>query len=153
MKNLFKYIPRVQKKTLLLIAGIIWGFAGFRVLTLGLGDVQINNGNWIVSIVSGSVVFYMFFKFIFSKMFKKHTRRIINSSLEKHCIFSFFDLKSYCIMGFMIFLGITVRNIGIFNPVYVGDFYIGLGLALFMAGVLFLLSSIKFTNTKLKYSN
>ena len=86
-------------------------------------------------------------------MFKKHTRRIINSSLEKHCIFSFFDLKSYCIMGVMIFLGITVRNIGIFNPVYVGDFYIGLGLALFMAGVLFLLSSIKFTNTKLKYSN
>ena len=153
MKNLFKYIPKVEKKTLLLIAGIIWGFAGFRVLTLGLGDVQINNGNWIVSIVSGSVVFYMFFKFIFSKMFKKHTRRIINSSLEKHCIFSFFDLKSYCIMGFMIFLGITVRNIGILNPVYVGDFYIGLGLALFMAGVLFLLSSIKFTNTKLKYSN
>lgn len=153
MKNLFKYIPKVEKKTLLLIAGIIWGFAGFRVLTIGLGDVQINNGNWIVSIVSGSVVFYMFFKFIFSKMFKKHTRRIINSSLEKHCIFSFFDLKSYCIMGVMIFLGITVRNIGIFNPVYVGDFYIGLGLALFMAGVLFLLSSIKFTNTKLKYSN
>lgn len=153
MKKLIKYTPKVEKRTLLLIAGIVWGFAGFRVLTLGVGDVQINNGNWIISIVSGSIVFYMFFKFIFSKMFKKHTRRIINSSLEKHCVFSFFDVKSYCIMGFMIFLGITVRNIGVFNPVYVGDFYMGLGLALFMAGVLFLLSSIKFANTKLKYSN
>ena len=137
MKNLIKYTPKVEKRTLLLIAGIVWGFAGFRVLTSGLGDVKINNGNWIISIASGSIVFYM----------------IINSSLEKHCVFSFFDFKSYFIMSFMIFLGITVRNIGVFNPVYVGDFYMGLGLALFMAGVLFLLSSIKFTDTKLKYSN
>lgn len=153
MENLIKYTPRVGKRTLLLIAGIVWGFAGFRVLTLGIEDVKINNGNWIVTLIFASIVFYIFFKFIFSKMFKKHTRRIIKSSLNKHCVFSFFDIKSYCIMGFMIFLGITIRSTRIFNPVYVGDFYIGLGLALFMAGMLFLLSSLKFENIKLKYSN
>ncbi len=56
-------------------------------------------------------------------------------------------------MGFMIFLGITVRSAKIFNPVYVGTFYIGLGLALFVAGILFLQSSIKFEKTKFKYEN
>lgn len=153
MESLIKYTPRVEKRTLLLIAGIVWGFAGFRVITLGIGDVKSNYGNWTGTLIFASVVFYIFFKFIFSKMLKKHIKRIIESRQEKNCVFSFFDLKSYCIMSFMIFLGIVVRSSRIFNPVYVGNFYIGLGLALFMAGILFLLSSLKFENTKLKYSN
>lgn len=153
MKNLDKYILKVGKKTLLLIAGLVWGFAGFRVFTLGQGDVQINHGNWITSLIVASIVFYAFFKFIFSKMSRKHTRRIINSSLQKHCVFSFFDFKSYFIMGFMIFFGITIRNIGVFNPIYVGTFYMGLGGALFMAGVSFLINSLNFENTKLKYNS
>ncbi|WP_455796800.1 hypothetical protein [Clostridium butyricum] len=48
MYNLKQYIPRVQKRSLLLIVGFIWGFAGFRVLTLGLGDVESNKGNLIL---------------------------------------------------------------------------------------------------------
>lgn len=151
--DLKKYIFRVNKRTLLLIAGIVWMFAGFRVLTLGGEDVQTNHGTWIISLIFAAVIFYVFFKFIFSKMFRKHTTRIINSKLDKHCIFSFFDVKSYLIMGFMIFFGITIRALKIFNPVYVGTFYMGLGFALFMAGVFFLISSLKFENTKLKYSN
>jgi len=153
MKNLDKYILKVGKKTLLLIAGLVWGFAGFRVFTLGQGDVQINHGNWIISLIVAGIVFYVFFKFIFSKMSRKHTRRIINSRLQKHCVFSFFDFKSYCIMGFMIFFGITIRNLGVFNPIYVGTFYMGLGGALFMAGVSFLINSLNFENTKLKYNS
>lgn len=151
MYNLKQYIPRVQKRSLLLIAGFIWGFAGFRVLTLGLGDVESNKGNLIFSLIFSSIVFYIFLKFVFNKIIKKHTKRIIKNTLEKQCVFSFFDFKSYCIMGFMIFLGITVRSAKIFNPVYVGTFYIGL--ALFVAGILFLQSSIKFEKTKFKYEN
>ncbi|MGY5216205.1 hypothetical protein [Clostridium butyricum] len=153
MYNLKQYIPRVQKRSLLLIAGFIWGFAGFRVLTLGLGDVESNKGNLIFSLIFSSIVFYIFLKFVFNKIIKKHTKRIIKNTLEKQCVFSFFDFKSYCIMGFMIFLGITVRSAKIFNPVYVGTFYIGLGLALFVAGIVFLQSSIKFEKTKFKYEN
>ena len=153
MYNLKQYIPRVQKRSLLLIAGFICGFAGFRVLTLGLGDVESNKGNLIFSLIFSSIVFYIFLKFVFNKIIKKHTKRIIKNTLEKQCVFSFFDFKSYCIMGFMIFLGITVRSAKIFNPVYVGTFYIGLGLALFVAGILFLQSSIKFEKTKFKYEN
>ncbi|MBW6409091.1 hypothetical protein [Clostridium weizhouense] len=153
MKSLVKYIPKVEKKTLLLIAGMVWGFAGFKVLNLGIQDVSINNGKFISNLIFAGLVFYIFFKFIFSKIYNKHTRRIVNSQLEKQCIFSFFDVKSYCIMGVMIFLGKTIRNLEIFNPIYVGNFYIGLGFALFVAGVLFIMSSLKFELTKLKYNN
>ena len=145
-------ILKVEKKTLLLVAGLIWGFAGFRVFTLGLGDIKTNDGNLILSALFSAIIFYLFFKFIFSKMFKKHTKRIINSDLNKHCIFSFFDVKSYIIMGFMIFFGITIRNLEIVNPLYLGSFYMGLGFALFIAGVLFLISFINFEKTKAKYS-
>ena len=145
-------ILKVEKKTLLLVAGLIWGFAGFRVFTLGLGDIKTNGGNLILSALFSAIIFYLFFKFIFSKMFKKHTKRIINSDLNKHCIFSFFDVKSYIIMGFMIFFGITIRNLEIVNPIYLGSFYMGLGFALFIAGVLFLISFINFEKTKAKYS-
>lgn len=147
MKNFIK----VNKRTLLLIAGLVWGFAGFRVFTIGIGDVEAHHGNFIYSIIFAAIIFFVFFKFIFSKMFKKHTKRIVNSELQKHCAFSFFDVRSYLIMGFMIFFGILVRSLRIFNPVYVGTFYIGLGFALFMAGVLFLISSFRFSNTKLKF--
>ncbi|NFL36222.1 hypothetical protein FDB64_14325 [Clostridium botulinum] len=144
---------KVEKKILLLVAGLVWSFAGFRVLTLGIVDVKNNNGNFIVDLICAAIIFSIFFKFVFNKMYNKHTKRIITSELDRHCVFSFFDVKSYFIMGFMIFFGISVRNSGIFNPVYVGTFYMGLGCALFMAGILFLVSSLNFKKVKLRYNN
>ena len=154
MNNFFKKLTfKVEKRTLLLIAGLVWGFAGFKVFRLGAKSIKVNNPNWIFIILFSVLVFYIFFNFIFIKMLKKHTKRIINNTLEKHCIFSFFGIKSYFIMGFMIFFGVTIRSLDIFDPVYLGTFYIGLGSALFMAGLSFLISSLKFENTILKYRN
>ncbi|MDR5588078.1 hypothetical protein [Clostridium aquiflavi] len=152
MKVLDRFL-KVEKKILLLIAGSVWSFAGFRVLILGIGDVNNNNGNFIVDLIFAAIIFGIFFKFVFNKMYNKHTKRIVTSELERHCIFSFFDARSYFIMGFMIFLGISVRNLGIFNPIYIGTFYMGLGGALFMSGILFLISSLNFKKVKLRYNN
>lgn len=148
-----KEVFKVTKKTLLFIAGLVWSFAGFRVFTIGLEDVINYRGNVFISMLVSAVVFYIFFKFIFSKMHKKHFIRITTSYLDKQYFFKFFDLKSYLIMGFMISFGITIRSLKLINPVYIGTFYMGLGFALFMAGVFFLISSLKFENTKIKYSN
>ncbi|MBO3445762.1 hypothetical protein [Clostridium sp. CCUG 7971] len=153
MEILTKYIPKVEKRVLLLIAGIIWCFAGFRVFTLGLEDVHSSRGNWIVNLAFVAITFYVFFKFIFMKLVKKHTLRIINSEFEKQYIYSFFDLKSYFIMFFMMIIGISVRSLWIFNFYYIGTFYMGLGFALFSAGILFLSNSLNFEITKMKYSN
>ena len=124
MDGIKKFTPRVSKRILLFIAGLVWGFAGFRVFTLGFGDVMSHHGNLIITIIFAAVIFFVFFKFIFSKMFKKHTTRIVNSKLDKHCVF---------------------------YPVYLGDFYMGLGAALFMAGVYFFVGFFTFDNLKVKY--
>ena len=153
MSNISKDILKVSKQTLLLIAGLVWLFAGFRVFTLGKVDVSNNKGNIIFVLVIALVIFYLFFNFIFSKMLKKHIKRIVSHELEKRCLFAFFDKKSYFIMGFMMFFGIGIRSLGIFNPIYLGSFYLGLGAALFTSGVLLLINWINFKNTKLKYMN
>lgn len=143
----------VNKRTLLLIAGLVWGFAGFRVFAIGEGDVALHHKSVILSLVFSIIIFYIFFNFIFKRMSKKHTKRIINSKLQKQCIFSFFDIKGYLIMGFMMSFGIIVRKLGVFNPAAIGTFYMGLGAALFFGGIIFLISFIKFEETKLKYTS
>lgn len=142
----------VSKRTLLLVAGLVWGFAGLRVFTIGRGDVVLDKGNIFISLVFSMAIFYIFFNFIFKKIFRKHTKRIINGKLQKQCVFSFFDIKGYIVMGSMMTFGIVIRNLGILNPTLLGNFYMGLGAALFLAGLAFLISSIKFEETKVKYS-
>ena len=147
MKESKSGILAVSKRTLLLVAGLVWGIAGFRVFTLGEGDVSSYNGSVIISTAISFIIFFIFFNFIFKKMSVKHTKRIVNSKLRKQCVFSFFDVKGYIIMGCMMTFGIIVRSSGIFNP-----FYIGLGAALFLAGILFIINFIKFEDTKIKYT-
>ena len=103
MSNISKDILKVSKQTLLLIAGLVWLFAGFRVFTLGKDDVSNNKGNIILVLGIALVIFYLFFNFIFRKMLDLHTKRIVNHELEMRCLFAFFDKKSYFIMGFMIY--------------------------------------------------
>ncbi|MGL5615027.1 MAG: hypothetical protein ACRDD2_02185 [Sarcina sp.] len=148
--NLINNIIKVKKRTVLFIGGLVWAFAGSRVFSIGKESILQGKGNDIIAIAVGVIAFALFFKFIFSKLVNKHTKRIVKSALEKHCAFSFFDVKSYIIMAIMITLGISVRSFGIFNPLYLGAFYIGLGIALAMAGVLFLVNSINFKNVKIK---
>lgn len=142
----------VSKRTLLFVAGLIWSFAGFRVMSIGKSDVLEYKGSLVLILIFSVLIFYIFFNFIFRRMFVKHTKRIINSKLQKQCVFSFFDVKGYLIMTFMIFFGITIRSLGIFNPIAIGIFYIGLGTALLLAGITFLISSINFEKTKVKYT-
>lgn len=61
MNNFFKKLTlKVDKRTLLLVAGLVWGFAGFKVLTLGAEGIKINNPNWIFILLFATLVFYIF---------------------------------------------------------------------------------------------
>lgn len=153
MKILEKIKIKANKRTLFILGGALWSFAGGRVLTLGFGDLFRNAKNPSLFLILSLLVFFIFYKFIFSKMAKKHLKRIVNSDLVKHCIFSFFDVKGYIIMAFMITGGISLRNSGIVNPIYLGSFYLGLGLALFLSGVLFFLWGVNFNKVRLQYIN
>jgi len=146
-----KYKIRVSKRALLFTAGTLWSVAGERVLTLGYKDLIGNTGNIWGYLVVSIVIFYMFLSFVFRKIVDKHTTRIMSSVLDDHCIFSFFDLKGYVVMIFMIAGGITLRKAQIINPIYLGTFYLGLGSALSVAAIMFLASVLNFEKLKIKY--
>lgn len=89
-----------------------------------------------------SVVIFALFGMMFYKMSKKHIKRI--STYESYRSFwHFFDLKAYIIMAVMMSGGIGLRYAGVFPDVFVAFFYTGLGCALCLAGVLFIVERIK----------
>lgn len=139
---------KVKKKTLLLVASIVWMIAGFNVARLGIISYQPYLS--LINVALSILVFGIFAKMIFLPMHKKHTKRIMGYEEEKQNIFKFFDVKAYIIMTVMMGGGILIRNLHIVNDHFVAVFYTGLGLALFMAGVCFVISFIKvnkgFTN-------
>ena len=65
----------VKKRTLLLIAGIVWLIAGFNVARLGILSYRVIDRKWYLYLFS--VVVFFLFGMMFYKMSKKHTKRIL----------------------------------------------------------------------------
>lgn len=142
MNFLDRLTPRVSKNVLLLLASLVWGFAGFKILSIGLPDMIKHWYMPIIFILIAFIIYFAFTKFVFFKMFAKHRNRILSYENELKCIFAFFDIKGYLIMTFMITFGILLRNSHIVPPLYLGTFYTGLGLSLATASICFLYTFI-----------
>lgn len=126
----------VKKRTLLAIAGGVWLAAGFNVARLGIISYNKLAEVGIMHILLSLTVFCAF-GFMFYRMTVKHTRRISSCQQETRPFWTFFDLKAYLIMAFMMGGGIWLRNSGLAPDVFIAVFYTGLGCALASAGVLF----------------
>ena len=124
----------VRKRTLLLIAGIVWMIAGFNVARLGVMSYLTIERRWYLYLLSGLV--FLLFGSMFFRMSQKHTKRILGYE-DYRPFWHFFDWKAYLIMTCMMSVGIGFRAAGIFPEIFVAFFYSGLGLALALAGVLF----------------
>lgn len=132
---LVKMMFCVNKRVLLIIAGIVWLIAGFNVARLGFLSYKVIEFHW--HYVPLSLLVFAAFGTMFFKMTVKHTNRIL-SYTEKKPFWYFFDVKSYIIMICMMSGGIGFRAAGIFPDVFVAFFYSGLGCALALAGVVFI---------------
>ena len=55
--------------------------------------------------------------------------------------------KDYLIMAFMMGGGIGLRNAHVFPDIFISFFYTGLGLALFLAGVIFICNFITYNKS------
>lgn len=127
----------VRKVTLLLIAGLVWLAAGVNILRIGvmscfaarMGAVQ-----WLLMLAV-----FAAFGAMFMRIVKKHTRRILGYAEEKRPFWNFFNTSSYLLMAGMMSMGILLRRFAGLPPVFFAVFYTGLGAALSLAGVLFLL--------------
>lgn len=126
---------KVKRKTLLLLACLVWTVAGINILRIGL--LVYPSYLTFVNLFSSLIVFVVFQYFIFGKLVKKHTRRIIHYSEEYQFFLKFFDIKSFIIMAFMMTGGIYLRVSGICPERFIAVFYTGLGASLLLAGILF----------------
>lgn len=127
----------VNRNVLLITAGIVWIVAGVNILRIGIVTWLDQSDHWLFKVCEASVVFLLFFVFVFKKLYDKHTQRIENKK-DSNCPFAFFDVKGWIIMTFMITLGITVRKFHLLPDAFISVFYTGLSLALIFTGVLFL---------------
>lgn len=127
----------VEKKYLIGLAGIVWMLAGFMVVKTGL-PLFIQSGRYLLQILLSCTIFLIFYFLIFSRLVKKHVQRISADERKRMPVLEFFDTKSYIIMVVMITGGITIRKLQLMPLFFIGFFYVGLGIALFLAGVMFL---------------
>ncbi|HNW69112.1 MAG TPA: hypothetical protein PKI01_01820 [Bacteroidales bacterium] len=129
--------PSVPRRWLLIIAGVFWSFAGgmlmWRGITGLLHEASRLASEIILSLCSG-IAFYFI---LFSGISRKHVRRIMGLKSEKPCLFSFFNIKSYILMIFMITSGILLRKFDILNHQVLYAVYLCMSVPL-------LLSSAKF---------
>lgn len=127
----------VKTTSLLGLAGIIWLIAGINVTKLGIESYR-SLYNTPMYLYGLSIVIFILFGQMFYKMSKKHRVRINGYEESYKPFYYFFDLKSYLIMAVMMGGGIYIRNAHLMPDAFIAFFYTGLGIALGLAGVLFI---------------
>ncbi len=146
MKKLPKdWMPRVNRISLLNVAGVVWAFAGSLLMWRGLMLIELNHGFAFLFCLPIALLFY---HFVFRKIVKKHSERIITLPDERPSIFSFFDKKSYLMMALMIALGITLRKLACLPTHYLAWMYITMALPLIISSIRFFILSHSFRKTK-----
>lgn len=128
---------KVSGRTLLLIAGLVWIIAGANILRIGIVTWLTDSQSWLFKVCESTAVFLLFFNLVFRKLFNKHSKRI-EEKRNKHSPFSFFDVKGWILMAFMITLGIVIRGYHLLPNSFISVFYTGLSSALIITGFLFL---------------
>lgn len=126
---------KVKRTTLLLLACLVWSAAGFNILRIGL--IAYPPYQSVLNFLLSALVFTVFQLFIFGKLVKKHTTRILSYVEERHFFLKFFDGKAFAIMAVMMTGGIGLRVSGLAPEHFIAVFYTGLGASLLLAGLLF----------------
>lgn len=128
-------------KSLAVINGTIWLIAGINVVRLGVISWE-RVGETSAWMIAGCILTFIPFGWMFMKMVFKNLRRISLIPKEKRHLWHCMPLKSFLIMVFMIALGITLRSIPAIPQSFIAFFYVGLGTALALAGVVYFASPL-----------
>ncbi|MDD3321138.1 MAG: hypothetical protein PHS59_06820 [Paludibacter sp.] len=132
-----KIKPRISKKCLLFVAAIMWTFAGGMLMFRGVHYLIQQHENFRIQLIVSLFAGLIFYLIVFSKVSLKHSLRIIHLPIERPCFFSFFSWSSYALMFIMIGSGIAIRLSGIVPVNYLSEFYITMGLPLFLSAIRF----------------
>jgi len=141
--SLFQVLkPGITKRYLLFVAALMWTFAGGMLFLRGFSMLFLfPRFLWLKIIIgiTGGLVFYVL---LFAKISLKHTTRILKIQIEKPCLFSFFNFRSYLMMALMISMGIALRTTGVVPMEYLSVFYVSMGIPLTLSAFRFYYNGI-----------
>lgn len=135
--NIKKFTPSVDKRVLVLLAGIMWCGVGIMLIRFAV--------TWLTPLgISGAVVYYAagflvampIHHFGFLRIADRNLNRLLPLT-DKKCLFSFMTWRSYIIVLIMVSMGIALRHSAIPKR-YLSVLYNGIGLALFLSGIRYL---------------
>jgi len=138
-----KFKPGVPKRHLLLVAAFVWLFAGSFLAFRGIRSIPAGEWQWwkVVIALAGGLIF---FGILFLRISTKHIRRITTLEILRPCVFSFFDFRSYLLMGLMIAMGVAVRKLQLLNSVAISYFFITMAIPLVISALRFFLAWKKY---------
>ncbi|MBQ6985251.1 MAG: hypothetical protein IJQ20_10065 [Paludibacteraceae bacterium] len=143
--NTDRIIP-VNREHLLLMQVLVWLAPGIVITRKGImalltvTETHPERVWWLVVI---AVTVVVLFSLMFNNFIKRYTARILNFPERKKSLFAFLDLHGYILITFMMCLGIALKYIPGMPVEFFAGFYPGLGLALSIAGVRYLVSWYK----------
>jgi hypothetical protein len=140
--------PGVPKRYLFFIAAFVWTFAGVMLLYRGFKYLVPETNHGVIKLMLIFISGILFYVLLFSRISRRHTDRIHGIDLEKPCLFSFFNIRSYLLMSVMISSGIVLRTTGIVNPEYLSMVYITMGIPLLLSSVRFYYNGIRYKHSK-----
>jgi hypothetical protein len=142
-----KLNPAVDKKILVLLAGLMWCGVGVMLICFAVTWlIHYNGENMFLFYVAGFLAAMPIHHFGFLRIADKNLNRLLPLT-EKKCIFSFMTWKSYFIVLIMVSMGIGLRH----SPIpkqYLSILYNGIGFALFLSGLRYFRFFIKLSITK-----
>jgi hypothetical protein len=143
-KIFIKYKPGIPRRSLLLIAGLVWTTAG-SILFIKGSAYLIRFSNYLaLRYLIGILLGIGFYIVLFARISLKHISRIRAIDIARPCIFSFFNFKSYILMGFMITGGILLRKCDIIEHDILFNFYLGMGIPLLISAARFYYAWFKY---------
>jgi hypothetical protein len=129
--------PGISQRYLLLMGALAWTCAGSILLYKGITILINFKGFPVIEFIMSIITGILFYIFLFSKISLKHTQRIFHLTIEYPCMFSFFNFRSYILMGTMITGGILLRKSGIVPPDILLLVYLMMGIPLFLSSFRF----------------
>ncbi|MBN2757134.1 MAG: hypothetical protein JXR51_08160 [Bacteroidales bacterium] len=126
-------MPKVDKKYLILISGLLWSGVGILLIKIASKWFHLLSGNALIYAILGGILLGTAISYFgFSNLAVKNIERI-NLYTDKVCIWAFQKWQSYFLIIFMISLGIFMRKASVIPKFLLTPMYIGIGFALFTA--------------------
>ncbi len=136
--------PGVPKPVLIALGAALWGFAAYRILSLGFIFIERNALYHWLNYLIGIAGFIPFFLLVFRKVSLRYVNRIKNLPQKRPCMFAFFDVRGYILMSFMITMGIAISHWKVIPELYKGTFFISLGLSLLASSIFYIIEGVQF---------